>query len=268
MNNVTSHDGTTIAYDRVGHGPALVLVDGALNTRKNGQMSRIAPLLAEHFTVYIYDRRGRGDSTDHAPYSVQREIEDLDAVIEAAGGSAYVYGISSGAALALEAANHGSAISKLAVYEAPYVVDDSRPPAPADFAGEVNDLVVAGKRGAAVKAFMTKGVQVPAVFVALMGIMPMWSRLKAVANTLPYDLTIMGDGQRGNPLPGGQVVVDYRADPRDWRRQEPDLAAQRRLGRRLRRAQREGAHPRRPDAPRQAQGAGPGTHEFFGGGAS
>lgn len=204
MNNVTSHDGTTIAYDRVGHGPALVLVDGALNTRKSGQMSRIAPLLAEHFTVYIYDRRGRGDSTDHAPYSVQREIEDLDAVIEAAGGSACVYGISSGAALALEAANRGSAISKLAVYEAPYVVDDSRPPAPADFAGEVRGLVAAGKRGAAVKAFMTKGVQVPAVFVALMGIMPMWSRLKAVANTLPYDLTIMGDGQRGNPLPEGK----------------------------------------------------------------
>lgn len=204
MNNVTSHDGTTIAYDRVGHGPALVLVDGALNTRANGQMARIAPLLAERFTVYVYDRRGRGDSADTAPYAVQREIEDLDAVIDAAGGSAYVYGISSGAALALEAANHGSAISKLAVYEAPYVVDDSRPPAPADFAGQVRGLVDAGKRGAAVKAFMTTGVRVPTVFVALMSVMPMWPRLKAVANTLPYDLAIMGDGQRGNPLPEGK----------------------------------------------------------------
>jgi pimeloyl-ACP methyl ester carboxylesterase len=204
MNTVTSQDGTTIAYDRIGHGPALVLVDGALNTRANGQMAGIAPLLAEHFTVFLYDRRGRGDSTDQTPYSVQREIEDLDAVIKEACGSAYVYGISSGGALALEAANRGSAITRLAVYEAPYVVDDSRPPAPDDFAGQVSALVAAGRRGAAVKAFMTEGVRVPAVFVALMGVMPMWSRLKKVANTLPYDLAIMGDGQLGKPLPPGK----------------------------------------------------------------
>ncbi len=204
METATSLDGTTIAYDQAGSGPALVLVDGALCTRTQGPMAGIAPLLAERFTVYTYDRRGRGDSGDHSPYAVQREIEDLDAVIDAAGGSAYVHGISSGGALALEAANSGSSIKKLAVYEAPYVVDDSRPPAPEGFAGQVSALVEAGKRGAAVKAFMTKGVRVPAVFVAMMGVMPMWPRLKAVANTLPYDLAIMGDGQLGNPLPAGK----------------------------------------------------------------
>ena len=111
MPTVASKDGTTIAYDKLGQGPALVMVDGALCSRVMGPGSSLAPYLSSHFTVFTYDRRGRGDSTDTAPYAVEREIEDLDAVIAEAGGSAYVFGLSSGAALALEAAARGSAVT-------------------------------------------------------------------------------------------------------------------------------------------------------------
>jgi pimeloyl-ACP methyl ester carboxylesterase len=133
MKTATSRDGTRIAYDELGEGPPLVLVGGAFNTRTFGPNGGLAPLLAKRFTVINYDRRGRGDSTDTGPYSVEREIEDLETLIEAAGGTAHVFGISSGAALALEAANHGLAIDKLAFYEAPFIVNDSRAPVPDDY---------------------------------------------------------------------------------------------------------------------------------------
>ncbi len=103
MKTVTSKDGTTIAYDQVGNGPAVILVDGALCYRASGPSGPLAALLAPHFTVFTYDRRGRGDSTDTLPYGVEREVEDLEALLKAAGGSAFVYGISSGAALFLRA---------------------------------------------------------------------------------------------------------------------------------------------------------------------
>src|SRR5215210_5998487 len=122
MKTATSKDGTRIAYNELGGGSPVILVGGAMNTRTFGPNGGLAELLAERFTVINYDRRGRGDSGDTAPYSVEREIEDLDALIEAAGGSASAFGISSGAALALEAANRGSGIEKLALYEAPFVV--------------------------------------------------------------------------------------------------------------------------------------------------
>src|SRR5262245_53932823 len=125
---VTSRDGTTITYNRAGSGPALILVDGALCTREKGPNGPLAQQLADQFTVHWYDRRGRGDSTDTAPYAVEREIEDLAALIADAGGSAHLYGISSGGVLALEAALRGLPVEKLALYEAPLVVDDSRPP--------------------------------------------------------------------------------------------------------------------------------------------
>ncbi|MFC6819365.1 alpha/beta fold hydrolase, partial [Nonomuraea dietziae] len=131
MNKVMSTDGTAIAYDRRGSGPALILVDGAMCWRAQGPSGPLADLLGQHFTVYTYDRRGRGDSRDATTYQVEREIEDLRALIDEAGGAAHVYGISSGAALALEAANAGLPITSLALYEPPFIVDGTRPPAPA-----------------------------------------------------------------------------------------------------------------------------------------
>jgi pimeloyl-ACP methyl ester carboxylesterase len=153
MNTVRSKDGTSIAFDKSGEGPPLILVDGAFMHRSFGQ-PELAERLAEAFTVFRYDRRGRGDSGDTAPYAVEREVDDLQALIEAAGGSAYVYGISSGAALAIEAAARGAAISKLALYEAPFIVDDSRPPVPDDVVAQLNELLAANRRGDAVRLFL------------------------------------------------------------------------------------------------------------------
>ena len=205
MKTVTSTDGTTIAYDQAGTGPLLVLVDGALNSRSFGLNGPLAPILADRFTVVTYDRRGRGDSGDTQPYAVQREIEDLAAVIDVVGGPAYVYGISSGAGLALEAASAvPTKVAKLALYEPSFVVDGTRPPVPADAIQQVTDLLARNRRGAAVKLFLREDAQVPAMVVAVMPLMPAWGKLKAAAHTLPYDLTIMDGRQQGRPLPVGQ----------------------------------------------------------------
>ena len=203
MPTTISKDGTTIAFDRSGRGPALILVDGALCYRASGPSGPLAALLAQRFTVFTYDRRGRGDSGNTSPYAIEREVEDLDALIKEAGGQAFVYGISSGAALALEAATRGLAIKKLALYEAPFIVDGTRPPIPANFLTWLEDAVAAGRRSDAVKAFM-KLVGVPAVFVALMRFLPSWPRLTAVAHTLPYDITLVKDYERGTALPSNQ----------------------------------------------------------------
>lgn len=204
MQKAHSRDGTPIAYETSGAGPAVILVDGAFGSRAFGPNSDLAPLLAEHFTVYRYDRRGRGDSGDTRPYAVEREIEDLEAVIKEAGGSAYVFGISSGAALALEAAAHGLPIDRLALYEAPFVVDDSRPAIPDDYLTRLNDLVAQERRGPAIKLFMKEAVNVPSFFVGLMPLMPAWGKLKRVAHTVPYDAMVLGDTGRGEPLPAGR----------------------------------------------------------------
>jgi pimeloyl-ACP methyl ester carboxylesterase len=141
MQTVTSRDGTSIAFDRVGTGSPLVLVGGALRHRAiDPRTAKLAELLAADFAVYHYDRRGRGDSADKAPYDVDREIEDIDALIEHAGEFAVVFGISSGAVLALRAAYAGVAIRKLALYEPPFIVDDSRPPLPADYQCTLTEL--------------------------------------------------------------------------------------------------------------------------------
>lgn len=202
MKTATSKDGTRIAYDEMGGGPPIILVGGALNTRSFGPNGPLATLLSPHFTVINYDRRGRGDSGDTQPYAVEREIEDIAALLEEAGGSAHVYGISSGAALALEAANRGLTIERLALYEAPFIVDDSRPPIPDGYLDRLKKLISANRRGDAIKLFMTKGVGLPAVFVALMRFMPAWKKLKAVAHTVPYDASIVVDYEHGEPLPG------------------------------------------------------------------
>jgi pimeloyl-ACP methyl ester carboxylesterase len=200
---VRSADGTVIAYSRAGAGPAVVLVDGALNDRAmNGPNPRLAAVLASEFTVFTYDRRGRGESGDTSPYAVEREVEDLQAVIDAAGGSAFVYGISSGGALALEAADRLSSIKRLALYELPFVADDSRAPIPDDFVVHVDELVNAGRRAQALRYFFTAGVALPRIVVAMMQLMPAWSKLEALAHTLPYDVRLIGENGAGRPLPG------------------------------------------------------------------
>ena len=194
MSHVISKDGTHIAYERLGSGPPLILIDGAMCSRAFGPAPKIAALLQQHFTVYWYDRRGRGESGDTQPYASAREVEDVVALIEAAGGSAFVFGQSSGAALALATAASGARIPKLAVYEPPFMVDDARY-AEVDHAGNLRALVAADDRGGAVKYFM-RMVNVPAPFIFMMQLMrSVWRQLKAVAHTLPYDMAIMGDWQ-------------------------------------------------------------------------
>ncbi len=197
MEKVISKDGTAIAFERSGAGPAVILVDGALCSRAFGPMPKLAPLLARRFTVFMYDRRGRGDSGDTRPYAKEREVEDIEALVQAAGGSAFLLGLSSGAALALEAAARvasGLPIKKLAVYEPPFMIDDASHHAAADHEGQLKRLIAEGHRGAAVKYFMRKMVGIPAPFVLLMRLMTgVWRKLEAVAHTLPYDAAVMGD---------------------------------------------------------------------------
>jgi pimeloyl-ACP methyl ester carboxylesterase len=193
METITSGDGTTIAFDRVGEGPPVVLVGGAFSYRKFPGLVQLTGLLAERFTVINYDRRGRGDSGDTKPYAIEREIEDLAAVIEAAGGSAYAWGLSSGAALALDAAARGLNIEKLALYEPPFVAEAGGPRPPANAEAELNRLIAKDRRGEAVRYYMREMFGAPAAVVAVMRLLPVWKRLKAVANTLPYDVAIMGD---------------------------------------------------------------------------
>jgi pimeloyl-ACP methyl ester carboxylesterase len=200
---VFSKDGTAIAFDRIGNGPPVILIDGALCYRGMGQSGELAELLAQHFTVFTYDRRGRGGSGDTAPYAVEREVEDIATLLSEAGGTALVWGMSSGAVLALEAANRLSGIKKLALYEAPFIVDDTRPTTEDDW-DRISAAVAADRRSDAVKLFL-KSVGVPGFVRALMPLMiPVWSKLKAVAHTLPYDGAIMRNNQRGNPLPAGR----------------------------------------------------------------
>jgi len=200
---VTSADGTRIAYEATGSGPALVLVDGALCQRTMGPSRGLARALADRFTVYVYDRRGRGESgPGTTPYDVAREVEDLSAVIEAAGGHAHVAGVSSGAMLALEAARQGLPVDRLAVYEAPFIVDGTRPAKDPRLPEQVRAMVDDGRRGDAVRTFL-RSVGVPAPFVLLMRLMPSWRQLTGVAHTLPYDLSIVVEHQQGRPLPAG-----------------------------------------------------------------
>ncbi len=189
MSQVISRDGTAIAYERRGTGPALILVDGALCSRGFGPMPKLAPLLARYFTVYTYDRRGRGESGDTQPYARERETEDLAALIEAAGGSATLVGLSSGGALALEAAASGLPVKRVVAYEPPYVAAGQPE---ADHVAQLERLLGAGERGGAVKYFMRDMVGAPGFVVFMMKLMPsVWRKLKAVAHTLPYDARVM-----------------------------------------------------------------------------
>ena len=194
MKKVISKDGTAIAFDQSGQGPALILVDGALQYRAFDQgMVPLADLLAKEFTVIHYDRRGRGDSTDTQPFAVAREIEDIEALIDEAGGSAFVYGISSGAALAFEAALALSPmVKKLAMYEAPYNDDENARKAWKEYRQQLNKLVAAGRGGDAVGLFMML-VGASAEDVEGMRQHPMWPLWEKVGLTLPYDAAALGE---------------------------------------------------------------------------
>jgi pimeloyl-ACP methyl ester carboxylesterase len=218
---VKSRDGTTIAYEQSGKGPVLVLVAPALSDRSGA--APFAALLAPTFTVINFDRRGRGESGDTRPYAVEREIEDIEALIQKAGGSAFLFGSSSGAALAFEAANKlTSKVKALVLFEPPYIVDDSRPPIPDGFFTEIGSLVSRDRRGDAVALFMTKGIGVPEEMVAGMKQSPMWAAMEKLAHTLPYDGAILAGLQAGKPLPAKRwtsitartLVIDgERSDP-------------------------------------------------------
>jgi pimeloyl-ACP methyl ester carboxylesterase len=199
-----SADGTGIAFDRSGAGPAIILVHGAFTGKAHPILSDVALALARWFTVFNYDRRGRGDSGDTPPYGAEREVEDLAALVEIAGGSAMVFGGSSGAGLALQATAQNPAISKVAVWEPPYHVDDSAPKLPHDFAEWLAALVRNGRRADAVELFMVGAAAAPAEAVAAMRLQPSWSDCEALAHTLAYEAAIMGPG---NALPAERLAA-------------------------------------------------------------
>jgi pimeloyl-ACP methyl ester carboxylesterase len=200
---VTSADGTVIVFDQSGVGPAVILVPGALMNRADPILSAVAAGLSRWFTVFSYDRRGRGDSGDTRPYAVEREAEDLAALIAAAGGSAAVFGGSSGAALALRAAVRNPAISRLALWEPPYHVDGTAPRLPHDFAEELDGLVSAGRPADALELFMVKAVQATPEAVAGMRAQPVWPAMEAAAQTLAYEALVMG---QDNALPAALLA--------------------------------------------------------------
>ena len=205
MSKIISKDGTEIAYEKTGKGPALILVDGALCYRSFGPMPGLAKLLAPHFSVTTYDRRGRGESSNSRPYTLEREVEDLLALIKEAGGSAYVYGISSGACLALETAIRlGRQVSKLAMYEPPYDSGEGASQPWKEYRRQLAEYLSAGRRGDAVALFM-QFVGNPAEQVQGMRQAPMWPMFEAVAPTLAYDADDMGE-DRTVPLKRAAVV--------------------------------------------------------------
>jgi pimeloyl-ACP methyl ester carboxylesterase len=200
MATIRSKDGTSVAYSQSGTGPALIFVDGALCYRASGPSGPVAELLKEHCTVFTYDRRGRGASGNTLPYAIEREVEDIEALLSEAGGRAVLFGVSSGAVLSLDAASRLSGITKLVLYEAPFIVDDSHAPIPSEFLTRLEEAVASDRRDAAVKMFL-KLVGVPAFGVVMMRILPVWRKLTAVAHTLPYDIRIVEPNQQGRPLP-------------------------------------------------------------------
>jgi pimeloyl-ACP methyl ester carboxylesterase len=187
MNTIGSRDGTTISYEKQGDGPALILVDGALSVYSAGGKWELAKQLAPRLTVYGYDRRGRGGSGDTLPYAVDREIEDIEALIDDAGGAAFLYGHSSGASLAMLAAvKLGGKVSRLAMYEAPYNDEPEAQQAWAEYLKGLGVALAEGRRGDAVALFM-RYVGTPADQVDAMRAAPFWPGMEAVAPTLAYD---------------------------------------------------------------------------------
>ena len=194
MTTLSSHDRTRIAFDKRGKGPALILVDGALTVHSSGSGSELARLLAPHFTVYGFDRRGRGKSGDTLPYAVDREIDDIEALIERAGGPVFLYGHSSGGPLAMRAAIRlGGKVSKIAMYEPPYNNDPGAQQSWSRYLGQLKQALAEGRQGDAVALFM-RLAGTPADQVARLRRAPSWPGTEAVAPTLAYDhAAILGE---------------------------------------------------------------------------
>ncbi|MBU5444441.1 alpha/beta fold hydrolase [Paenibacillus sp. MSJ-34] len=210
MQTVVSKDGTSIAYEKTGSGPAIILVGTTASDHHD--LDGLAGLLSEHFTVYNYDRRGRGGSGDTMPYAPAREIEDVEALLDAIGEKASLVSGSAGCVLALDIATAlGGKIDKLFLYEPSFIVDDSRPPVPADYVEHVTVLVQSGKRSEAVEYFMTAAVGVPAEYIEPMKADPSWELMVKYAHTLAYDGMIVQGTQDGKPLPRDRWRFDAPA---------------------------------------------------------
>ncbi|HET7274100.1 MAG TPA: alpha/beta hydrolase [Longimicrobiaceae bacterium] len=191
MKTIQSKDGTTLAYDIYGSGPALIYIAGASCFRSFMPVVQDAKAFAKEFTVYNYDRRGRGDSSDTQPYAIEREVEDIEALIDAAGGKANLYGHSSGAVLALEAALDlgGDRVDKVVMYDPPYVHDEAERSEYGKLSQQVRDLLRVGKNARAMTTFL-KGIGMPKLFVYLVRLMPGWRTMAALAPTLAYDIAL------------------------------------------------------------------------------
>lgn len=200
MSTTYSADGTKIGFDVTGTGPPLIIVAGAMLSRElPGPTGPLAEELKRDFTVFTYDRRGRGESSA-GEFSPQREIEDVAALIKEAGGTAHVFGASSGAMLALEAANAGIGVTRLAIYEPPLIVDDSHAPMPAGFLAELRQLVAENRRTDAVLKFW-RLIDEPEFRISMRWSTPAWQKMEAAAHTLPNDIELLAEFQRGKPLP-------------------------------------------------------------------
>lgn len=233
METVISADGTTIAFDRhvgdpdSGTAGTVILIGGAFSFRAFPKMVELAEALAARCggTVINYDRRGRGDSGDTlGRYDVEREIDDLAALVEAAGGSASLFGWSSGAALALRAAESGRivGIERVVAFEPPFVVDHEHHVPPAGFGEALHELVADGRRSETVRYFMTRCMGMPGFLVTVMRVLPFWSKLKAAASSTPHDWAVMAEFMRGEPLREGDwagvtvptlVLAGGKSDP-------------------------------------------------------
>jgi pimeloyl-ACP methyl ester carboxylesterase len=218
----TSKDGTLIAYEQTGAGPVIILVSSALADRDGAR--RLARQLAPSFTVINYDRRGRGKSTNTEPYAVEREVEDLEALVNEAGGPVFLFGSSSGSVLALDGASRlGPKVKKLFLYEPPFIVDGSHPPIPDDLLQEITASLSTNNRDQAVALFFGKGMGIPAPGVTFMRLlMPAWSDMTKIAHTAPYDLMVLAGMQSGKPLPADRwtsatspaiVAVGAKSEP-------------------------------------------------------
>jgi pimeloyl-ACP methyl ester carboxylesterase len=209
MPQVVSKDGTEIAYKVQGTGPAIVLVDGALCSMQAGPTPELLPSLSQHFTVYAYDRRGRGESTDTMPYFVEKEIEDLEAIFEVAGKDACVCGISSGGALALYAVAAGLRPKKLLLFETPFtIIDDTDRKLPADPVGDLENMLAQNRRGDMVSYFMTQLIGVPGIFMTAMKTVMRknWNSTRSLAHTLPYDIRILDQTKFKIPAEAAQQI--------------------------------------------------------------
>jgi pimeloyl-ACP methyl ester carboxylesterase len=207
LRTVTSADGTTIAYQQTGSGPAIIVVSNVAEDHTG--VAGVADALSKNFTVISFDRRGRGASGDPQPYDPAREIEDIAALIEVAGGSAALTSGSGGCGLTLDAASAlGDRVTGLYLYEPPFIVDNSRPPAPADYVEHQEALVAAGRRSEAVEYFMTEMIQVPAEYIPMMKEDPSWAEMAAYAHTYAYDGRIMRGLQDGTPLPTDRWSIE------------------------------------------------------------